>query len=162
MVRNRDCESGDVVDTVDAATRSAIMSRVRSTDTKPEMAVRRALHARGYRYSLHSRSLPGRPDIVLTRHQAVVMVHGCFWHGHDCRLYRLPQSRQEYWSAKVERNKARDSDVQKKLKDMGWRCFVVWECAVRRPGGREVEEIAGRFEKWLNGHRQFGQVKGRR
>lgn len=110
------------------------MSAIRGKDTGPEMAVRRFLHASGLRYGLHRKDLPGRPDLVLARHGAVVFVHGCFWHGHDCPAGRLPRTRTEWWRAKIGRNKARDAVQAEALRSAGWRVFEAWECDLRDPG----------------------------
>lgn len=112
--------------------RSEIMRRVKSGDTKPEMRVRKMLYAMGYRYRLHRRALPGCPDIVLPRHRKIIMVHGCFWHGHDCPAGRkTPKSNREYWSEKLARNCLRDADNLAKLKSMGWKVLIMWECELR-------------------------------
>jgi DNA mismatch endonuclease (patch repair protein) len=106
-----------------------MMSGIRGRDTKPELAVRRYLHANGLRYRLHVRDLPGKPDIVLPRHRAVVFVHGCFWHRHEgCRYAYRPKSNVEFWQAKLDANTARDGQDQERLRALGWRVFVVWEC----------------------------------
>jgi DNA mismatch endonuclease (patch repair protein) len=118
-------------DIVTPETRSRMMSGIRGRDTKPELAVRRYLHARGLRYRLHVRDLPGRPDIVLPRHRTAVFVHGCFWHRHEgCRFAYTPKSRREFWLTKLEGNAARDTRDQQRLRDLGWRVEVVWECEV--------------------------------
>lgn len=115
--------------------RSRIMAAVKGKDTKPELAVRRYLHARGLRFSLHRKDLPGRPDIVLRRHRAVVLVHGCFWHGHDCKAGSTsPKTRSEWWSAKIAANKARDGRNRRDLEALGWRVFEIWECEIK--GGK--------------------------
>ena len=128
--------------TVDA-TRSRIMASIRGKDTKPEMKVRRHLHAAGLRFSLHRKDLPGRPDVVLRKHRAVVLVQGCFWHGHDCKAGKMPKTRVEWWAAKIARNKERDATNLGKLRALGWRVFEVWECELRTPGrlGSLVDEI---------------------
>lgn len=113
--------------------RSAQMARVRSKDTKPELTVRRALWRAGLRYRLHSKRLPGKPDICLPSWKTLVFVHGCFWHRHaspHCKLARLPKSRLEFWLPKLEGNAARDKRNQAALQDMGWRVIVVWECEI--------------------------------
>lgn len=110
--------------------RSQLMSRIRGVDTKPELFVRRALHALGYRFRVHMRELPGRPDLVFTRRQAVVFVHGCFWHRHGCKKTYVPKSRQEFWQTKFSTNVKRDKRDQKLLAKAGWRVLVVWECEV--------------------------------
>lgn len=104
------------------------MSRVRNVDTKPEMVVRRLVHGMGYRYRLHSSGLPGKPDLVFKSRRKVIFVHGCFWHQHWCRRYRMPRTRLGFWLPKLERNKARDAQVRKDLRAIGWRVMVIWEC----------------------------------
>ncbi|WP_321815671.1 MULTISPECIES: very short patch repair endonuclease [unclassified Paraburkholderia] len=116
--------------TQDATGRSELMKRVKRANTAPEMAVRRLLHAMGYRYVVHHPNLPGRPDIVFTRRKKVIFVHGCFWHGHDCKLGRLPKSNVEFWHAKLERNKERDQRVEAELRSDGWDVLVLWQCAL--------------------------------
>jgi len=107
------------------------MSRIRGKDTKPEMLIRRGLHARGLRYRLHDRSLPGRPDLVFPKHRTVVFVHGCFWHAHGCALSKLPATRQDFWQNKLAANAARDHKAVNALQADGWRVLVIWECALR-------------------------------
>jgi len=110
------------------------MARVRGKNTGPELALRRLLHAAGYRYRLHAPGLPGRPDLAFPRRRAAVFVHGCFWHGHDCpRGARAPKANAAYWSAKIGRNRARDADVQARLGAQGWRALTVWECELKQP-----------------------------
>ena len=123
--------------------RSEIMAAVRHFDTAPELAVRSHLHRAGLRFRVHSRSLPGRPDIVLRRYGVVVRVHGCFWHGHaGCRRGRLPESNRAYWSRKIERNRRRDARSARQLRRMGWRVLTVWTCRIT-PGnlGRIIRSI---------------------
>lgn len=105
------------------------MARVRQRDTKPELVTRRTLHALGYRFRLHVKGMPGTPDIVLKRHRAVVLVHGCFWHGHGgCSRSALPETNHDWWQAKIDGNHTRDLRTLKDLEDLGWRVLVVWEC----------------------------------
>jgi DNA mismatch endonuclease (patch repair protein) len=112
--------------------RSAVMARVRGKDTKPELALRRLLHAAGYRYRLHAPNLPGRPDLAFTRRRAAVFVHGCFWHGHDCpRGARAPKQNADYWRAKMARNRVRDAAAEAALAARGWRVLTVWECELK-------------------------------
>jgi DNA mismatch endonuclease (patch repair protein) len=120
-----------VTDVVDAATRSRMMSGIRGKDTKPEMLIRRALHARGLRYRLHVPALPGKPDLVFPRYRAVLFVNGCFWHGHDCRYFKVPATRTKFWTEKINANRVRDERQIMLLKKQGWRVMVIWECAVR-------------------------------
>ena len=120
-----------MVDSLTPEQRSAQMSRIRGANTKLEVLVRKALHARGLRYRLGGTGLPGRPDIVLPKYRTVVFVHGCFWHGHDCPLYRLPKTRPEFWQAKIDDNRQRDKRVSDQLTSTGWRVVEIWECALR-------------------------------
>jgi len=107
------------------------MAGIRSKNTKPEMVVRRFLHGQGYRYRLHRKDLPGTPDLVLPKYQAVIFVHDCFWHGHDCRYYRLPKTRTAFWAEKIAGNRSRDEKNQRLLEAEGWRVIVVRECEIR-------------------------------
>ena len=131
-----------MVDVMDKAKRSAIMSSIHSSGTRPELAVRRAFHAGGLRYRLHDRRLPGKPDIVLPRHKAVVLVQGCFWHAHRCKIAKLPSSNIEYWGPKLSRNEARDKENTAALEALGWRVFVIWECSLES-GLRDTMQALG-------------------
>jgi DNA mismatch endonuclease (patch repair protein) len=123
-----------MADVLTSAQRKLNMSRIRGRDTKPELLIRYGLHARGLRYRLQDRTLPGRPDIVFSRHHAVVLVHGCFWHGHECPMFRLPATRQEYWSKKISGNQRRDNRAHTALLAEGWRVLTVWECSLKGRG----------------------------
>lgn len=136
-------------DIVDAETRSRMMSGIRSAHTKPELAVRRALHAGGFRYRLHPRNLPGKPDMAFPRYRAAVFVNGCFWHGHDCPLFRLPGTRREFWSAKIERNRQRDGEVRQQLREAGWRTLTIWECAIRGRRALGLASVIADTTEWL-------------
>ncbi len=117
------------MDNVTPTRRSEIMGRVRARDTKPEMVVRRAVHAMGYRYRLHAKDLPGKPDLVFRSRKKVLFVHGCFWHRHPgCALARLPKSRQDFWTPKLNANRQRDMKSERSLKDAGWGVLTIWEC----------------------------------
>lgn len=107
------------------------MSRIRSKDTKPELVVRSILHRLGFRFRLHTKDLPGKPDIVLPRHRKIILVQGCFWHGHSCALASKPKSNQEYWREKIKSNRLRDRRVKRALIKQGWTVFELWECEVR-------------------------------
>lgn len=108
--------------------RRRVMSAIKSRDTKPELIVRRMLHRAGFRFRLHRSDLPGRPDIVLPRYRTAIFVHGCFWHGHDCGIFRAPTTRPEYWARKLSKTRERDDSVIAKLQLLGWRVITVWEC----------------------------------
>ncbi|MEO1243500.1 MAG: very short patch repair endonuclease [Pseudomonadota bacterium] len=115
-----------------AEKRSEVMRAVKARDTKPELALRKTLHALGYRYRLNVKNLPGKPDLVFPKHRAVIFVHGCFWHGHDCkRGARVPKSNTAYWLEKITRNKIRDKKSAAELKKLGWRVITVWECEIK-------------------------------
>jgi DNA mismatch endonuclease (patch repair protein) len=124
--------------------RSAVMRAVKGANTKPELALRKALFARGLRYRLHA-ALPGKPDLVFPARRAVVFVHGCFWHGHDCaRGARVPKTNRAYWTAKIARNAARDAEHAAALTALGWRARVVWECELRN-----IDRVANEVARWL-------------
>jgi DNA mismatch endonuclease (patch repair protein) len=119
------------MDVVDKETRSRMMAGIRNSNTKPEILIRHALHGQGFRYRINNRNLPGKPDIVLKKYNAIIFVHGCFWHGHNCHLFRMPSTRSEFWARKIGFNRKRDKDVLQKLKDMGWRICIIWECSIK-------------------------------
>jgi DNA mismatch endonuclease, patch repair protein len=133
-------------DTFDQATRSRIMSRVRSTNTTPELRLRKALFARGLRYRIHASGLPGKPDIVFPGRKAVIFVHGCQWHWHGCSRSRMPSTNVEYWERKISRNQERDRDNLAKLTASGWRVLVVWECSIKL---RTLDVIADQVADWV-------------
>lgn len=132
------------MDKVTSEQRSRNMAAVRSQNTKPERTVRRVLHSLGLRIRLHEASLPGSPDIVLKRHSAVVFVHGCFWHGHDCPRGAAPSARTEFWLPKLAGNRQRDERQVKELKSLGWRVITIWECETR-----DEAKLARRLARWF-------------
>lgn len=139
-----------MADIVDKETRSRMMSGIRGKDTKPEMMLRRALHARGFRYRLHGKGLPGRPDLILAKHRAVIFVHGCFWHHHKgCRYATTPSTRVEFWQGKFKNNAKRDRAAWDALAAGGWRVATVWECALRTSVQRSATCHA--LDRWLTG-----------
>lgn len=119
------------MDIVDKATRSRMMSGIRAKNTRPEMFLRQRLHALGFRFRLHAKDIPGKPDIVLPKYRALIIVHGCFWHGHGCRHSVIPKTNVAFWQEKIQGNKLRDARNLKLQLDAGWRCLIVWECAIR-------------------------------
>jgi DNA mismatch endonuclease (patch repair protein) len=134
-----------MVDRVSSEVRSAIMRAVKSRHTGPEMIVRRAAHAMGFRFRLHDGKLPGKPDIVLRRHRSAILVHGCFWHGHACAKGRLPKSNRKFWTEKIARNRLRDSQAIAALRRLGWKTLVVWQCQTRDSSmlRRKLERFLG-------------------
>ena len=134
-----------MTDIFDPEKRSEIMSRIRGRDTTPELIVRRIAHGLGFRFRLHRKDLPGRPDIVFPRHQAVIVVHGCFWHRHPgCKRASSPKTRVRYWQNKFEDNVVRDRRNETALRDLGWKVMVIWECETR-----DHEAVAARIESFL-------------
>lgn len=130
------------------------MSRIRGKDTKPEMLIRRGLHALGLRYRLHDRSLPGRPDLVFPKYRVVLFIHGCFWHAHGCALSKLPKTRQDFWKAKLLTNAQRDRRATEMLTSAGWRVLIIWECAIRGAGRnneRATLDCIANFIRQANG-----------
>lgn len=148
-----------MVDRVSVATRSRMMSVIRSKDTRPEMCIRRLLHARGLRFQLHRNDLPGSPDIVLVRFGAVIFVHGCFWHQHTCAKSAIPQSRTEWWTDKLSANRRRDRESRRRLRSLDWRVLTIWECALRKAdaSGR-TEALADRIEAFLQSDNSALQI----
>jgi DNA mismatch endonuclease, patch repair protein len=141
-------------DTVNATTRSRMMAGIRSKNTGPELLIRRLLHRDGFRYRIHVKNLPGCPDVVLPKYKAVVFVHGCFWHGHDCPLFRPPKSRTDYWSAKIDKNRVNDAKAINALIEMGWRVCIIWECAIRA-ARQDPDLLSARLKRWLTGESAF-------
>lgn len=136
------------------------MSRIRGKDTKPELMLRRGLHALGLRFRLHRKDLPGRPDMVFPRYRAAVLVHGCFWHAHDCPLFKWPATRREFWAAKIEGNRARDVRDVAGLAAAGWRVLVVWECALTGPTRLPGDAALAKIVSWLNTDEKGGTLQG--
>jgi len=134
------------------------MSGIRDRDTKPEKLIRSMLHARGFRFRINRRDLPGRPDIVFPGLKAVIMVHGCFWHGHDCPLFRLPGTRTEFWAAKIGRNRENDARVTRALLDAGWRVGTVWECALRGRG-KDIPGTVEALAAWLRSDSRTAELR---
>jgi DNA mismatch endonuclease (patch repair protein) len=147
-------------DVVDQQTRSRMMSGIRGKNTTPELLIRKGLHARGFRFRIHSKDVPGKPDLVLPKYRAAVFVHGCFWHGHNCSLFRLPGTRTEFWQAKIDANRRRDGVVQQQLTDGGWRSMTIWECAIRGPGKLGLSETIDAVAGWLPGTDDTGEIRG--
>jgi len=156
--RSRSCPP--MTDVHNRAQRHRNMSAIRSKNTQPEMLIRRGLHARGFRYTLHHRKMPGHPDIVLSKHRAVIFIHGCFWHGHECPLFRWPASRADFWKTKILRNRDLDIRAARELERVGWRVLTIWECALRGPGKRPLAEILDQTESWLRSESQRKAIQG--
>jgi DNA mismatch endonuclease (patch repair protein) len=138
-----------VPDVHDRATRSRNMSAIKAKDTKPELMIRKILHGAGFRYRLHDKSLPRKPDLVFPKYNAVIFVHGCFWHKHQCHLFKWPGSRKEFWQAKINRNAEKDAESIKALQKSGWRTMTVWECCLKGKQKMEAEKLAKTIGAWL-------------
>lgn len=126
-----------------------MMSGIRGVNTRPELLLRSILHRRGFRFVLHSRTLAGKPDVVLPRYRVALFVHGCFWHGHGCHLFRLPATRREFWKAKIERNRTKDEKALSQLLDEGWRVGTIWECTMRGRESMPDETLGDAVSEWL-------------
>lgn len=147
-------------DVVAPHVRSRMMAGIRGRDTKPELILRSGLHRAGFRYRIHVRDIPGRPDLVFPKYKAVVFAHGCFWHGHDCALFKWPSTRQDFWRKKITGNIARDAKIKEQLLAKGWRVLVVWECALKGTSRLPIGLVIERIAKWLRSDWQDSEVRG--
>lgn len=136
------------------------MSGIRGKNTLPELAIRRGLHAMGFRFRLHAADVPGKPDLVLPRFHAAIFVNGCFWHQHDCHLFKMPSTRPEFWQKKIVSNVARDQAVRAALEESGWRQMVVWECALKGRTSLQFDAVLQRIVEWLKGSELTGEIRG--
>ena len=149
-----------MADIVSPETRSRMMAGIRGKDTKPEIIVRRLLHKLGYRFRLHRKDLPGRPDIVLPKWKTVVFVNGCYWHGHEnCELYRTPKTRSEFWEAKIAGNRKRDETNYQRLREEGWKVILIWECAVSKKNSLTDTELAAAMSAAIETNRFLIEVR---
>ncbi|MET3927522.1 DNA mismatch endonuclease (patch repair protein) [Devosia sp. 2618] len=136
------------------------MAAIKGSNTKPELLVRRALHAAGLRYRLHVKDLPGKPDIVFPKHRAVVFIHGCFWHHHDCHLFKWPATRQEFWEQKIGRNAENDAAAIRRLADQGWRVAIVWECALKGRTRLDYKISMQTLAAWVKSDESLLTIRG--
>jgi DNA mismatch endonuclease (patch repair protein) len=150
-----------MADVVDKKSRSRMMSGIRGKDTRPELAVRKALHALGFRYRLQGSGIPGKPDLVFPKHAALVQVQGCFWHGHNCHLFKMPSTRTEFWREKIHSNMARDKKNLAACRQLGWKTLVVWECAIKGKTRLPPEELGAVMQSWLLYDNQDAEITGR-
>ena len=139
-----------------------MMAGIRGKDTKPELFIRKALHARGFRYRLHDSKLPGKPDMSFPKYRAVILVNGCFWHGHDCHLFKWPSTRQEFWHRKITRNREKDKETRQTLKKQGWRVGVIYECALKGKTRLDPDRVIAATEKWLRSGQESLGIEGTR
>lgn len=138
-----------------------MMSGIKGRNTSPELALRKGLHARGFRFRLDRRDIPGAPDLVFPSRRAVLFAHGCFWHRHDCHLFKWPSSRPDFWRNKILGNVERDRRVCAQLSDAGWRVGVVWECALKGRERVSLDEILNRCADWLLSDTKHLEIRGR-
>ncbi|MDZ7685363.1 MAG: very short patch repair endonuclease [Gammaproteobacteria bacterium] len=148
------------MDVVDQATRSRMMSGIKGKDTRPEILIRKGLHRLGFRYRLHGADLPGKPDLVFPKYHAVIFVHGCFWHKHDCHLFKWPSTRKEFWRQKIESNAARDERNVRQLEESGWKVLRIWECSIKGKRRRPIEEVIATAANCLQFEMQSAEVAG--
>lgn len=148
-----------MVDIVDPPTRSRMMAGIKGRNTKPELLIRSQLHKKGFRYRLHVKDLPGKPDIVLPKYRSVIFVHGCFWHGHQgCHLFKLPATRPEFWQEKILRNQENDHRAVELLLASNWRVCIVWECSIRG-AKKDPEKVASMIACWMSGTEPFIEIR---
>jgi len=127
-----------------------MMAGIRSKDTMPELAIRRALHRLGFRYRLHDKRVPGKPDLFLPKYRAAIFINGCFWHRHECALFKMPSTRTEFWRQKLETNCDRDARVRRELDRLGIRHLTIWECEVKRKNVDQIRNLIERCVQWLS------------
>jgi len=149
-----------MTDIVTAEMRSMMMAGIRGKNTKPEIIIRKELHKAGFRFRIHDEKLPGKPDLILPKYKAVIFVNGCFWHGHNCHLFKWPSTNKDFWHEKISRTKERDREKLGALFESGWRVMIVWECALK---GRERLLITQIFESiaaWLRSEIPEAEIRG--
>ncbi len=145
------------MDVVNKQTRSKMMSNIKSKNTKPELTIRSLLHQKGFRFRIHDKNLPGKPDIVLKKYNAVIFIHGCYWHRHEnCKLASTPRQNVEFWNKKFSDNMRRDSEVFYQLKLLGWRTAVIWECSIRDK--KNLPDYVDRLVSWLQSDSEYIEI----
>ncbi|WP_033137345.1 very short patch repair endonuclease [Aeromonas finlandensis] len=147
-------------DIVSAETRSRLMAGIKNANTKPEIQIRQLLHHAGFRYRLHNAALPGKPDLWLARYRAVIEVNGCFWHGHDCHLFKLPSTRTDFWQTKIASNRARDARHLAELEQLGIRRLTIWECALKGRLRHDPERLILVISWWLTSGTSHCEIAG--
>ena len=150
-----------MVDVLTKKQRQYCMSQIRGRNTKPEIMIRKALFAMGFRYKLHDKQLPGKPDLVLPKYHSVIFIHGCFWHGHNCHLFKWPSTRSDFWRDKITRNKHVDKRNYKLLKQDGWYILTIWECALKGKMKKPVDVVIKESVCWLEHGHKDKEIKGR-
>jgi DNA mismatch endonuclease (patch repair protein) len=151
-----------LTDVVNKGKRSSMMSGIRGKNTKPEILIRKKLHAEGFRYKLHDSRLPGKPDIVFPKYHAVIFVNGCFWHRHDCHLFKWPQSNSEFWLKKINLTYITDQKNYKELSEQGWRILEIWECAIKGKEKIPVDFLIIQISFWLTSATNYLIIRGQK
>lgn len=146
-----------MADVVDPQTRSRMMSGIRAKNTSPELLIRKELYAHGFRYRLHDKTLPGNPDIILKKYQAVIFIHGCFWHRHQCHLFKWPKTRQDFWHKKLNGNYKSDQLNMKRLRSENWRVCIIWECAIRE-AKKDLSGLVETVIDWLASDKSIMEI----
>lgn len=147
-------------DVVDPATRSRMMSGIRGKDTKPEVRIRKGLHRLGFRYRLHDPRLPGKPDLVFPKYRAVILINGCFWHGHGCHMFKWPVQRADFWRAKIGSNRERDARHARALAAEEWRVLIIWECSLKGRTRLGADRVTALAAEWLRSGSTDGEISG--
>ena len=147
-----------MVDVVDRQTRSRMMSGIRGKNTRPEIMIRKSLHSRGFRYRLHPKDLPGKPDITLPKYRVAVFVNGCFWHCHGCQLFKWPKTRKRFWRTKLTQNAARDKTNTETLMKLGWRVLIIWECSIKNRDATAVAKTIDLAEEFITGSNCYAEL----
>ena len=149
-----------MADIVSPKVRSRMMAGIKSKNTKPELIIRKGLHRQGFRFRLHAKELVGKPDLVLSRYNAVIFVNGCFWHGHDSHLFRIPTTRSDFWKQKIFKNKENDRNAITSLSYDGWRIATVWECALKGKNKLDENDVINRLSRWLKSEENTVSILG--
>ncbi len=148
-----------MVDVVSTKKRSQMMAKIKGKNTKPELLIRKALHKKGFRYKLHDKSISGKPDIIFPKYKSLIFINGCFWHGHDCHLFKWPSSRPEFWKDKITKNKERDRKNYKILSSK-WRILVIWECSLKGKHKITFDELINDVILWLQSEQNNKEITG--
>ena len=148
-----------MVDVHSPEARSRNMAAIKGKNTKPELLIRRNLHARGLRYRLHDKRLPGKPDLVFPKYHAAIFVNGCFWHGHECETFHWPSDRADFWRDKILTTRARDKRKIDAMLNAGWRCLIIWECLLRGGALAELPDLVDRVEGWIRSDEEFAEFQ---
>lgn len=149
-----------MIDVVDKKTRSKMMSGIRGKDTRPEWLIRSGLHKLGFRFRLHYNQLPGKPDMVFPKYRALIMINGCFWHGHNCHLFKWPSTRKDFWEHKISSNQVRDERNLAEYQNQNWRTLIIWECALKGKTRKDPDEVIDLAASWLYSGTVNSEIQG--